>query len=102
MNCKELFEIFDKIGGEFVINYKYNTGTLLPQNIKCGNLDHAKEQLGSFVFELSMYPDIFTETKLSQGEKVEKIHYYQDMSLKELRMTFYHDNDGYKCPGEKK
>ena len=35
MDCKELFAIFEKIGGEFIFNYEDNTCTLLPQNIKC-------------------------------------------------------------------
>jgi len=92
MDCTELFDLFEKNGGEFVCNYKENTGTLLPQNIKCNKLNNASKQLDSFVFASSMYPSTFTETKLSKGETVEKIHHYQNMSLKELRLTFYRDN----------
>lgn len=54
MDCKELFMIFEKIGGEFICNYKDNTGTLIPQNKKCKNLNNAKEDLDTFLFNSSM------------------------------------------------
>lgn len=103
MDCKELFTIFEKIGGEFVCNYKDNTGTLLPQNVKCKNLNHAKKELDLFIIDLSMYPSLFTETKILPFDRpVKKIHHYQDMSLKELSMKFCRDKDGYACQCEKK
>ena len=98
MDCKELFAIFEKIGGEFICNYEDNTGTLLPHNIKCKNLKNAKQELDLFIFELSMYPTIFTEKKKSDDIKVREIHYYQDMSLKELSLKFSVDENGYKHP----
>ena len=64
MDCKELFAIFEKIGGEFVCDYKNNRGILLPQDITCKPLSNAKDQLDTFLFESSMYPQLFTETKL--------------------------------------
>lgn len=101
MDCKELFAIFEKIGGEFVCNYKDGTGKLLPQNVKCRNLSNAKDRLDTFLFELSMEPTLFTGTKLSQGEEVKKIHHYQDMSLKELSIKFCRNEEGYGCACEK-
>lgn len=71
MKCEELFSIFEKIGGEFVCNYKDNIGVLLPQNIKCKKLNNAKN-LELFVFKLAMYPSIFTEKKLLESEKAKK------------------------------
>jgi len=93
MDCKELLEIFNKIGGEFVCYYKDNKGILLPQKIKCTNLNNASYELDSLVFGLSMYPSLFRETKLSQTEKVKKIHHYQDMSLKKLSIIFNIDDE---------
>ena len=102
MSCKELFEIFYKIGGEFVCNYKENTGTLLPQNIKCKNLIDAADNLDEFMMEAAyVHSRVFTETKLLPGEKVEKIHHYQNMSLKEVSIKIYRDEDGYICPGSR-
>ena len=98
MDCKELFTIFAKIGGKFVCNYKNNTGTLFPQNITCKNLDHAEMGLDNFISELSMYPSLFTETKLERNETVKKIHHYQDMSLKELSIQFCRNGKGYATP----
>jgi hypothetical protein len=95
MDCKELFSIFEKIGGTFICNYTDNTGTLLPQNIKCKNLNNTKEELDQFIFGLSMYPNLFTGKKLLLSDtKVKKIHHYQDMSLKELSIKFCY-NEGY-------
>lgn len=101
MDCEKLFSIFEKNGGEFVCNYKDNIGILLPQNIRCKNLHNAKNKLDLFIFSSSMYPNVFTEKKLLQGEKSKQIHHYQNMSLKELKLSFHYDKNNNKCPGNK-
>lgn len=68
MECKELFAIFEKVGGKFICNYKDNTGLMLPQNIKCTKLHRANYGLDKFIFSHSMvYQDIFTEKKYHLG-----------------------------------
>lgn len=85
MDCSELFAIFNRIGGEFVCDYKNNKGTMLPQNIKCDHLHHAANELDYFLWQHS-YLDLLSHTNLLPTETVSKMHRYQNMSHSELRI----------------
>ena len=54
--CKELFSIFMKIGGEFYCDYEKNTCTLYKQNITCNNLDKIENNITNFIYTHRYYP----------------------------------------------
>lgn len=98
MDCNELFSMFEKLGGKFICKYDKNQGILLPQNLKCNNLEKAAYKIDCFLLDHSMYTDMFKDIKTPLDRPMKKID-HKDMSLIEISMKFCSDNYGigYIC-----
>lgn len=106
LHCKELIDIFEKIGGKLVCTYYTKQCTLLPQNVSCKILPENKTDIDSLLTGLvfsGQYENCvktFPESEKSKREPFVRIplHHYQEKSVGGFIIEFSKDKDGYNVP----
>jgi len=109
LSCKELIDIFNKIGGKFVCNYDTKQCTLLPQNVSCKILPENKMDIGSLLTDLAysgQYHNCVTTIPESEKNKKDRfiripLHDYQEKGVDGFIIEFSKDKDGYNVPPSK-
>ena len=102
VSCKELIEMFHKIGGTIVCTYDTRECTLLPQNISCKIMPKHKTVIGSlltdFVYSGSYQQCVTTFPESEQSKKrpfiQEPIHDYQEKGVGGFAIELVVDDDG--------
>lgn len=79
LSCKELFDIFQKVGGKLECKYDTKKCTFLPQNVTCDITNSDKDNLDSLVWNYAPTSyGVFTRISLLESIKpVEILHNYQ-------------------------
>ena len=107
--CKELIDIFNKIGGKFVCNYDTKQCTLLPQNVSCKILPENKMDIDSLLTDLvfsGQYENCvktFPESEKAKREPYVRapLHHYQEKGIDGFMIEFSKDENGYNIPPPK-
>jgi len=100
LSCKELIDMFQKIGGKLHCNYNTKKCALLPQNIHC-NIQPNHNNIGMLLWELAIagqydrFVTILPETNENKRIFVEdKIHDFQRNYSSGFIIEFAVDKDG--------
>lgn len=101
MSCKELIQIFEKIGGKFECNYETRTCTLFPNNITCKMSKDNSTEIGYFVSQYAYSGHFDDFVKLLPDNKspfIEVVHDYQIKNTGGFIIEFQIDKDGFQIP----
>ena len=106
LDCKELIDIFQKIGGKFVCKYDTRECTLFPQNITTKIKSENKTDIGLLLSNFAYsgkFDDYVTMLPESKEYKkypfiTEPIHDYQQKNTGGFVIEGIKDNNGYWRP----
>ena len=103
INCKELYELFYKVGGKLTCNYDTKECRFDPQKIICKDMDKYPRELDTLIWETTM--NKFTSHKNNLVKyikdydyKGKTIHSYQMPSNIGFEISFKFDEDGNRIP----
>lgn len=94
ISCKDLIEIFEKIGGKIVINYNNKTCTYdehISREFKNFDDWHSFDKI-LWNYQ-AFYHEIAIETKAKH--EIKKFHHFQDTSVSEIILQTRRDDQGY-------
>jgi hypothetical protein len=102
VTCKELIDIFSKVGGSLVCTYDTRRCTLLPQNVSCKILPENKVDIGSLLCDFAYSGEYrkcvttFPESEQSKERLFvqDKIHDYQEKGVGGFVIKLVVDADG--------
>ncbi len=94
VSCKELVEIFNKVGGKMEFRYDTKKCTFLPQNIVSDIKPENKVDIDSLLMDFAYQHDKYI-THLPTTKRIEKIHNYQEDNDIGFTIEFAKDKDGY-------
>jgi hypothetical protein len=98
-SCKELIDIFTKVGGKMAFDYHTKMGTFYPQNISCKLPEKNDTAIILDKLCLEFQQDSYQYVSyLPTKSPVEKLHMYQDMSTGGIVFEFCRDKEGYINP----
>lgn len=102
VSCKELIDIFRKVGGKLVCTYDTRQCTLLNENKSCNILPENKVDIGSLLCDFAYSGEYtkcvttFPESAQSRRQLFvqEKIHDYQEKGVGGFTIELMVDKDG--------
>lgn len=106
ISCKELIQIFSKIGGKFEFVHDTKTCTLYPQNVTAKFTNEDKDDIslllsdyaysGQFDKYVKFLPESETRNKNIFVEN--PLYHYQEKNTGGFTIQYKRDKDGYRIP----
>jgi hypothetical protein len=97
VSCKELVEIFNKVGGKMEFRYDTKKCTFLPQNIVGDIKPENKYDIDKLLMDFAYQHDKYVTHLpiIDTMNRIEKLHNYQENNDIGFTIEFAKDKDGY-------